>query len=140
MQKIMMLLAFVFLGFGMFAQVQRKVAGTNDTYQTAVNDEKETNEGFDKKPNKRQILKELNLTREQKSRLKEIQQDNKSKRDEIMNDGSLTKDQKQDKLKEIRRAEVYDLQGILSDEQKARLKAIRKERRKNSSKGETGND
>lgn len=59
-----------------------------------------------------------------------MQQANKSKREKIMNDEALTEDQKHYKLKEIKKEGAYNLQGILNDEQKAKMKAIRNGKKK----------
>ncbi|MEP7145075.1 MAG: hypothetical protein ABI707_19470 [Ferruginibacter sp.] len=133
MKKIWMLLTFIFILSGAFSQVQRKSLGINDTNNT-VNDKRDGKQDIAKKTSARKVLKELNLTKEQKLKLKEMRQDNKSKRDEIVNDASQTEDQKHEKLKAIRKAAAYNLQRILSDEQKANLKEIRKGRRSNSNR------
>ena len=71
----------------------------------------------------------MNLTREQKGKIKEIHQANKSNRDQIMNDATLSEDQKQEKLKAGKRANGNNLQEVLTDEQKAKLKTMRSEKK-----------
>ncbi|MEO5889537.1 MAG: hypothetical protein ABIQ31_04750 [Ferruginibacter sp.] len=130
MRKILILLLCAFMACGTFAQVQRKVAPTNKIADSTLNEEGDSTNKFEGRA-KLKAMKELNLTKEQKSKLKEMRQANQSKKEEIINDGSLTEDQKQEKLKQIKRAAAMNLQGILSDEQKTKLKAMRKEKRNN---------
>ena len=76
------------------------------------------------------MMRELNLTREQRGKIKEIRQSNMAKRDEINNNDSLTPAQKEAKLRELKRSQAQSTMSILSDEQKAKAKAIRQGRGK----------
>lgn len=134
MKKNLIMMAFVLMGLNTFAQVQRKVAAINENDSMSVSNDKYDKDKPAKKTDKLKILKELNLTREQKGKLKEIRQANKSKTDHIMNDVTLTADQKKDKVKEIKKSGVIELQGILNDEQKAKMKEMIRENKDNSNR------
>jgi len=131
MKKAMMFIVFCFAGFSTFAQIQRKVADTNKIAGTGQKQNAVVNDlaSFSKKKDQLKMLKELNLTKEQKGKLKETRQANEAKRALILNDGSLTEDQKQAQLKAIKRSGALDLQGILNEEQKKKMKYMRKERK-----------
>ncbi|MBC7889347.1 MAG: hypothetical protein H7Z13_15830 [Ferruginibacter sp.] len=127
MKKVLLFFAVVLIGSGSFAQVQRKVsAATNADSSASLNNEMYPMENAATKTERLKVLKELNLTKDQKGKLKEMQQVNKSRREAIMNDEGLTEVQKQDKIKEIKRAGALGLQEILTDEQKEKMKAMRK--------------
>jgi len=131
MKKAMIFMVFGFAGFSTFAQVQRKVADTNKIAGTEQKQNAMVNEpaSFSKKKDKLKLVKALNLTREQKKKLKEMRQANEAKKVAILNDGSLTADQKQSQLKAIKRSAAVDLQGILNEAQKKKMKEMRKERK-----------
>ena len=130
MQKILILPAFVVMGLGAIAQVQRKMAIANETISATVHEPEGSKVGFAKKMDQRTIWKKLDLSKEQKQRIKKIQQSHQLKRDEILQDDTLGEDQKQDKLTAIKKAAALDFRAILTDEQKARMKAIRDENKK----------
>ena len=74
---------------------------------------------------RKQMLRELNLTKEQRGKFKEIGQANKAKRDEINNNDSLTQGQKDAKLRELKRTAVQSTMSILNEEQKEKMKSMR---------------
>jgi len=116
------------------AQVQRKVAVTRGADSAGNDTERKSKNSFEPKSNKGNIMKELNLSREQKVKLKELRQANKSKRDEILNNDGLSEAQKQVKLKETKTRAAFDLQAILTTDQQEKMKSKRKERRSSSRK------
>ena len=128
MYKIWMVLALAFIGTGINAQVQRKVADTNSTKNIAVNEEMDNSEKAGIRMNQLKALKELNLTREQKRKLKEMKQASQFKKDAILNDTELTEIEKQEKMKQVKRSAAVNLQSILTDEQKQKLQKMRRER------------
>jgi len=71
------------------------------------------------------MLRELNLTKEQRVKFKEMRQANMAKRDEINNNDSLTQEQKDAKLRELKRTQAQSTMTILNDEQKEKMKAMR---------------
>lgn len=74
----------------------------------------------------KQLLRELNLTKEEQGQLKEFRQTQKQKRNNIQNDPSLTNEQKQQKLKDLRIEQKEKLNSILTPEQKQQLIEARK--------------
>ncbi len=83
---------------------------------------------------KKQMMKDLNLSREQKSKLKGLQQANKAKMDEIKNNDKLTPEEKEAKLKAVRQEQLKSTGAVLNDEQKAKMKQLIKEKQKNKKK------
>jgi hypothetical protein len=129
MKKVMLLLMFCITISGAFAQIQRKVVDTNNVRKTEKSDLGNDEASISKKKDQLKLVKELNLTREQKGKLREMRQENEAKRVAITNDASLTETQKQDQLKAVKRSGAVGLQGILNDTQKKKMKEVLKERK-----------
>jgi len=68
------------------------------------------------------MSKELALTDDQKTKVAASNLTFVKKEDAVRNDAALTEDQKKEKLKEIRKEQKTDLEGMLTAEQKAALK------------------
>lgn len=68
-------------------------------------------------------VESLNLTDDQKSKVKDIFTDAKAKRQTVMNDSSLTDDQKKAKMKELHAGTMAKLNEVLTPDQQAQLKA-----------------
>jgi len=127
MKKTAFFLTFSFISILSLAQVQRVVTPKPvDSTARSNGTMAEKNNPGDRK----QMLRELNLTKEQRGKLKEIRQANMAKKDEINNNDSLTQDQKDAKLRELKRSAAQSTMGILTDEQKAKAKAIRQKQGK----------
>lgn len=73
------------------------------------------------------MMKDLNLTTQQKAQLKESQQAMKQQRDAIKNDATLTQDQKKAKMQDLRKTQQDKLNSILTPEQKAKMAADKKD-------------
>lgn len=71
---------------------------------------------------------DLNLSSDQKDKLKVLKEEQRAKFEEIKNDASLNDDQRKEKMMELRKARKEKMDSILTDEQKAKLKAKMKER------------
>lgn len=69
-------------------------------------------------------MDQLNLTQDQKDKMKKMREDSKVKREQIMNDKTLTADQRKAKLSELMKANRDERNSILTDEQKAKLKEM----------------
>jgi len=69
-----------------------------------------------------ETVNELNLTDDQKGKLKDIFADAKAKRESIWKDTSLTDDQKKEKMKELRGDTRSKVNEVLTPEQRAQLK------------------
>jgi len=79
------------------------------------------------KISQKQILQDLNLTKEQKVKIKDIRQDAKTKKEAIENDSTLTETQKAQKLQELKKETSAEVDNILTDEQKAKKKQMRQQ-------------
>ena len=68
-------------------------------------------------------VESLNLTDDQKAKVKDIFADAKSKRQVLVADTSLSEDQKKAKMKELHEATMAKMNEVLTPEQQAELKA-----------------
>lgn len=100
------------------AQIERKpVAAKTDSAQTTTNDNK-----LDKQSRKERF-KELDLTREQKGKMKEITQANKAAKEAIENNTQLSDQDKKKQLRELQKAQMQKIQAILTPEQREKFRA-----------------
>ena len=84
------------------------------------------------------LSKELNLSDEQKEKLKPILQDEAKQMRTVHEDSSLTPDQKRDKIRQIRKTFRPQIQAVLTPEQQEKFKNLREEaREKRQGKEET---
>ena len=67
-------------------------------------------------------VESLNLSDDQKSKVKDIFADARTKRQNIMSDSSLTDDQKKTKMKDLRDDTMTKVKGILTPDQQTELK------------------
>ena len=125
MKKIIAFFALLFIVAISFAQVQRKknVVNKADSANGIATDKKIS------KADKRDLMRELNLSKDQKSKLKEARQTAKAKKAAIENDDKLSEADKQTKLKLLKREQAKNTMGILNDEQKEKMKKIRKDKK-----------
>ena len=77
------------------------------------------------------MMTQLNLNADQKTQMKALHQDMKQQRDAIMNDQTLTADQKKQKMKELRKTQSEKMNSILTPDQQAKMKELRKQKMKN---------
>ena len=126
MKKTSLLLLLVFCMAFSFSQVQRAkpVAKAADSTATAVYNKKAD------RGSKKDMMKELNLSKEQKGKMKELNQANKAKMQELMNDDKLSQDEKKTKMKALRMEQLKNTMAILNEEQKAKLKQLRMQKQK----------
>lgn len=131
MKKLSILLSLIISISCSFAQVQRTKSATKQSSDSlsAITGTKQAG-----KVGKKQMMKDLNLSREQKSKLKELQLANKAKMDEIKNNDKLTPEEKEAKLKAVRQEQLKSTGAVLNDEQKAKMKQLMKEKQKNKKK------
>lgn len=123
MKKILFLVAITISTLTTMAQVQRKgrfAKNNSDSTAALANADKGDRQG------KRDKLKELNLTKEQRGKIKAMNQANKAKKDEIQNDTKLNDTERQAKLQELRKQQLESTSNILTAEQKEKMKAMRK--------------
>jgi hypothetical protein len=129
MKKWSIVLLMSFITVGCFAQVQRNVAAKKDSTEMAMQDEKIGDDEFSKKGSRREMMRSLNLSKEQKQKFKEIHQANKAKKESIESNGQLTESQKKDQLKELHKEAAANMKDILSEEQINKVKEMRKGKR-----------
>lgn len=116
---------FSFLLFTVFAsaQIERKPAITKaDSASTT------SSSGKMNKQSKKDRIKDLDLTKEQKMKMREIKQSGKSTKESIENNTSLSEEDKKQQLRALQIEQAQKIQEILTDEQKAKFKAGRQNR------------
>ena len=100
------------------AQIKREPAVTSKTdtisFSSAKSNEKMT---------RKDRLKDLDLTREQKGKLKEIRQSGQAAKAGIENNTGLSDDEKKKQLRALQKEQAQKVQAILTEEQKAKFKA-----------------
>ena len=116
-----LILALLFSSLISFSQVERK---SSSVIQPDSIDNKPLERAMDK-PNRKDLLKELNLTREQKIKLKDIRQANMAKKEAIENNSQLSDAEKKTQLRGLQKEQAQNIQNILTDEQKEKFKATR---------------
>lgn len=81
--------------------------------------------------NKEKKVKDMNLSADQKVKMKQMREDSKQQMDAIKNDASLTKEQKNQKTKELRQNQHKEMNSILTAEQQAKMKSQKRMRSPN---------
>jgi len=76
------------------------------------------------------MTKALGLSEEQKSQVKPLLEDRMAKTKEVENDASLSPEQKNEKIKEIREATDEKVKLVLTDKQRERLEESKRIRQK----------
>lgn len=116
---------FSFLLFSVFAsaQIERKPAISKaDSASTT------SSSGKMNKQSKKDRIKDLDLTKEQKMKMREIKQSGKATKESIENNTSLSEEEKKQQLRALQIEQAQKIQEILTDEQKAKFKAGRQNR------------
>lgn len=100
------------------AQIERKpVVVKTDSAQTTTNITQVD------KQSRKERFKELDLTREQKGKMKEIMQANKAAKEAIENNTQLSDQEKKKQMRELQKAQMQKTQAILTAEQFEKFKA-----------------
>jgi len=81
----------------------------------------------------------LNLTDDQKAEMKKIHEGAKSQIEAIKNDSSLRADQKQAKIREVRKDTHKQIEAMLTPEQRKTMREFRKEHRGEKQQQPSGN-
>ena len=111
------------------AQIERKpiVAAKADSTQTTTTDNK-----VDKQSpvrigtgGRKERMRELDLTREQKGKMKEIMQANKAAKDAIENNTQLPEADRKKEMRELQKSMAQKIQAILTPKQMEKFKASR---------------
>ncbi len=119
MKKLFVVAAAVVMGQLAFAQTTEEKSADIKKEPTNAQPGKEwRHKGF----GQGQAVKDLNLTDDQKAKLKDMNAGVEAKRQGILNDTKLTDEQKKAMLRELRAKQAENLKSVLTDEQKAKLK------------------
>jgi len=73
------------------------------------------------------MMQDLNLTTDQKTRMKALHEDMRQQRNAIQNDASLTTEQKKEKMKELHQNQMQKMNAILTPDQQAKMKSFREQ-------------
>jgi Spy/CpxP family protein refolding chaperone len=125
MKKILLVVFASIVGFSVYAQVQRPKTTKQTKDSTVIAQESAVAD----MPSRKEMFKQLNLTRQQKIKLKTLKQDGKTKKDAINNEATLTEADKQIKLKELKKQQLTATMSVLNEEQKTKLKQLLKEKK-----------
>jgi Spy/CpxP family protein refolding chaperone len=115
MKKIITIAALVIIGSNSFAQTKKEL---NEAPVTAAAPATKSEDPKDK-------YKNLNLTEDQKSKLKELNKKNKADKAKLEADATLTADQKAVKLKDLKKEQSKAFKTILTPQQLETYKASR---------------
>ena len=97
-----------------FAQVERVPSKKTDSLT-----------GNTSPSNKKDLIKDLDLSTGQQAKLKEIRQTVRMKREAIDNNDQLTDDERKKQLRELQKQQAGWIQEILTDEQKEKFRSNR---------------
>jgi len=115
--------AIFFATTGTQAQVKR----SHDATQKVQKDTSRKHRG--------ERLKDLELTTDQKAKMKELRERNQQQREAIKNDASLSEEQKRAKMQELYKNQKQSGDAVLTPDQKAKLKAAQHKGRDAHKKG-----
>ena len=76
---------------------------------------------------RKMMIDELGLTKQQRSSIKMIQQNHKAQKEAIMNNDSLSMEQKKIQLKELRKKTENNIDAILTEEQRQKRDELKKQ-------------
>jgi len=86
------------------------------------------------------LAEKLNLTDAQKAQFQQIGRDMRKQSMTIRQDSSLTGDQKKQKMQDLRKESHKQMFGVLTTEQKEKLKQMREEHKKEQEKDKSSGD
>ncbi len=132
MKKLSALIVCSFIITLCFAQVERK---SNHAVKTDSVKHRIDTRDDSGRVNRKQMMKELNLSKEQKIQLKEARRASKAKKETIENDDKLGKEEKEAQLKTLREEQAKGTMDVLNDEQKEKIKRRMKEKKGKKEKG-----
>jgi len=101
------------------AYAQTQDHGTPDQQVPVVRRQREPNS----------MRQKLNLTDDQKAKMKDLRQQTRQQVQAVRNDSSLAPEQRAAKIREIRRNNMKRMQSILTPEQRKQMQQMRRERR-----------
>jgi Spy/CpxP family protein refolding chaperone len=129
MKKLLLLIIAAICLQGLLnAQIRRERPVKSAVDSTTTVDNKQ-NPGKEKN-NRRQLMQDLNLSREQQKQMKEIMQGMRAKKEAIDLDTTLSKQARSQKMRALRQEQAAKILPILNDEQKEKWKVMRQEKMK----------
>ncbi len=115
MKKLLSILTiFTLLSFTAFAQNQ-----SPDDSKNGINNKHNTKQG---KKDRKKMMKEMDLSKQQKMQMKKFMKSNKSRKEEIQNDKSLTVQQRKEKMMVLRREHQEKMNTIFTPDQREKMK------------------
>lgn len=112
-------LLMLITGYVSLAQVQRTPV-KQKTDSSAIVTEPGKN-----KDSRKEMFRELNLSREQKIKMKEINHSMKASKEAIENDTALSETEKKAKLRALKKENIQKIQAILTEEQKIKFRQLK---------------
>lgn len=121
MKIFSLILSLSFFAVSASAQIERKIVSVKpDSTQSVTTGDNKVD-----KQSRKERFRELDLTKEQKGKLKEITQSGKAARENIESNTQLSEDEKKKQLRELQRSQAQKIQAILTPEQREKFKASR---------------
>jgi Spy/CpxP family protein refolding chaperone len=119
MKKIISVFLLTMISLSSISQIQRKVithkTDSATTETTPVN-ENESGRG---------IIQELDLTKEQRGKIRAFNQSMKSAKEAIGNNNELSESQKKEKIRTLRKEMSVKIESILTNEQKIKFRELK---------------
>jgi Spy/CpxP family protein refolding chaperone len=120
MRSSIILLSILLTGATASAQIERQPVVVKADSAQAANPNNKAD-----KMSRKDRFKDLDLTREQRAKLKEINQSGKAAREAIENNTGLSEEEKKKQLRNHQREQMQKIQAILTPEQREKFKASR---------------
>ncbi len=117
--RCLLIVVFIFGMTSLLAYAQTQDNGTPDQQAPVVRHQRGPNSMWQK----------LNLTDDQKAKMKDLRQQTQQQVQAVRNDSSLTPEQSAAKIREIRRNNMKRMHSILTPEQRKQMQQMRRERR-----------
>jgi len=127
----------VALNAGQWGMQPQTSQGSGDSGQTQGQDDTQQKtrrgmmrRGAQQRRNMAALAEKLNLTADQKAQFEKIRQDSMQQAKAIRTDGSLSDEQKKQKMIDLRKQQHQQMFSVLTPEQKQQLKQMREEHKK----------
>lgn len=118
MKISVLFIAFLLVSLFSSAQIERKPTVVKaDSAQATAPADKST-----ARQSRRDLLKDLDLTKEQRSKLKEMRQANQAAKEAIENNAQLSDAEKKNQLRVLQKEQAQKIQSVLTEEQKLKFK------------------
>ena len=111
----------LFTSFSASAQIERKpaVVKSDSAASTTPSDKRMNKQG------RKDRLKDLDLTKEQRSKMKEIRQSGQAAKEATENNTNLSEAEKEKQMRALQKEQAQKMQSILTEEQREKFKADR---------------